>query len=464
MTICPPQLRERLEAAGQEHALAFWDRLGDEKRLALQRDLEAVDLEQMRRLHDLACADSPQRPSMVEPIPQITRGEHAQADDDARAVGEDLLREGRVAAFVVAGGQGTRLGHEGPKGTYPATPVRGCPLFQVFAEKVCALERRYGHPVPFYVMTSPSNHEATTSFFDKNENFGLDAAHLRFFSQGTMPALDQDGRLVLDAPHRLFRSPDGHGGSLRALATSGALEDMKTRGIEEIFYFQVDNPLVEMCDPMFLGYHRSTGSAFSSKSVPKRDPEEKVGVLCLSDGKPSVIEYSDLSEDLRNERDAEGRLRFRAGNIAIHIISRSFVEGITGEGAFRLPFHVARKEVPTIDSDGTPGHTPGFKFETFVFDGLPLANGVMVFEVDRETDFSPIKNREGADSPSSSRRDQTELFSTWLDAVGVDVPRGASGDSEHAIEISPLFADGIDSLRGRIDDLPQRVEGDLVLD
>jgi len=456
------QLRDRLVSAGQDHVLRFWNSLEPARQGAFAADLESVDLEQLAALHAKAVADVASTPGKVTPLSQITKGENPSSDARARAVGEELLAAGKVAAFTVAGGQGTRLGHDGPKGTFAATPIKGKPLFQVFAEKLLALGDRFGRPVPWYVMTSPLNHEQTTAFFESNDDFGLSPDQTMFFSQGTMPAVDADGHLILAAKDALFRSPDGHGGSLRALQVSGAVEDMRNRGIEDIYYFQVDNPVVEMCDPLFMGYHHMEGSAFSSKTVPKREPGEKVGILAEVDGKPGVIEYSDLSDSLRHARDADGKLTFRAGNIAVHGISRAFVERLN-EGVFALPYHIARKDIPGLQPDGSVEKNPGVKFETFVFDALPLADKIMVLEVDRASEFSPIKNREGSDSPETSRRDQSTQFACWLEACGVDVPRDADGFSVHGIEIAPRFADSEAALEARKEALPRAIDGDTYL-
>lgn len=453
--------RRRLEEAGQEHVLQFVERLSQDERNRFASDLDEVDLELVGRLFEQSRSEPPTGNASIAPLPQIVKGADADADADAHALGQSLLAEGKVAAFVVAGGQGTRLGHPGPKGTYAATPIGKKPLFQVFAEKLRALGNKAGVPVPFYVMTSPANHDETVAFFEERDYMGLDRDRVRFFNQGTMPAVDTDGRLILKAPGELFRSPDGHGGSLLALSRSGALAEMRERGVEDIFYFQVDNPLVEMCDPTFVGYHRQQRSQFSSKAVPKREPGEKVGVLVRRDGKPGVIEYSDLPSDLRDARDPDGALSFRAGNIATHLLSLAFVEDLN-RGTFQLPYHIARKEIPGIDADGGERSRPGIKFETFVFDALPLAERTLVMEVAREAEFSPIKNREGADSPETSRADQSELHARWLESAGVKVARKGT-DVPFAIEISPLYAECEADLVLR-NDLPDSIDGPLLLE
>ena len=455
-------LRERLASLGQEHVLAFWDELSRSEQDDLIKDVASVDLDHLASLCTEAREEVSESPRRVEPLPQVTKGEDPQADARAAEVGWGLLREGKVGAFTVAGGQGTRLGFAGPKGTYPAGPVTGHSLFQLFAEKIQAVSRRAGRVVPWYIMTSPINDGDTRAFFGDNAYFGLNSEDVMFLQQGTMPAVDEEGRLILESRSGLCRSPDGHGGSLRALASSGALADMKRRGVEEIYYFQVDNPLLEMCDPVFMGYHRESGSEFSSKSVPKRGPGEKVGVLVYADGKPGVIEYSDLADELCHATEADGQLRFRAGNIAVHGISRTFVERLN-EGGFALPHHFARKNIRGIDGDGTTADISGIKFETFVFDALPLAERVMLMEVDRAFEFSPIKNHEGTDSPASSTAHQSAMFASWLEAAGVEVPRGPDGAPACVIEVSPLFAADREELLSRKHDLPPRIEGDTFI-
>jgi UDP-N-acetylglucosamine/UDP-N-acetylgalactosamine diphosphorylase len=456
----PSPLPDRLQACGQAHLVEHLRTLDDDARERLWADLEAVDLELLARLFSERAPEP--AGSRIEPLPGVVKGADRLADRAAREVGEALIREGRVAAYLVAGGQGTRLGHPGPKGTYPATPIGRKPLFRIFAERLRSLARRTGRLVPLWVLTSPGNHHETLAFFRGQGCFGLPADSLHFVTQGTLPALDPAGRLILAAPDRLFRSPDGHGGSLEALRRSGALEQMESLGVEELFYFQVDNPLVEVADPVFLGHHRLAGSEFSSKAVPKVDPDEKVGVLVRRDGRPGVIEYSDLPDELRQARDADGRLRFRAGNIAVHAISRTFVERLT-TGGLQLPWHRARKAIPAWEPGVGQRMVEGVKFETFVFDAMESAGTVLVMEVDREAEFSPIKNREGRDSPATAADAQVALHAAWLEAAGVTVPRDASGRSRHRIEISPLFALDAGELCTRRRELPARLESDLQL-
>ena len=441
------ELKQRLESLGQHHLLEHLSGLKGPAQEDLVAHLSALDLERVLHLFSETEHQRPTTDSKLEPLEQVTEGSDRAADEKARQLGWQRLKDGRVAAFVVAGGQGSRLGHDGPKGTYPATPVKRKPLFQIFAEKILAVQREAGREVPFLVMTSPLNHEATVSYFQQHAHFGLTPSQVRFFNQRMLPAVGMDGQFLLESETSLFMSPDGHGGSLHALRKSGALDALRDTGIEDIFYFQVDNPLVRVLDPVFLGYHHLHRSEFSSKSVPKRSPEEKVGVLIRKDGLPAVIEYSDLPEELRESRDADGTLRYRAGNIATHILDRAFVERLTEGGRLHLPFHRAKKSIPVWHQKGEARTEPGVKFESFVFDALPKASRVLVMEVDRQIEFSPIKNPKGDDSPESSAIDQTRLFANWLEEVGIHVPRLDNGDPATALEISPLVALQAEDLR-----------------
>ena len=296
------------------------------------------------------------RPVDVHRLPR-TDGERV-ARRHSTAIGAAALAAGEVAVVVVAGGLGTRLGFDGPKGTYPIGPVSAASLFQIHAEKVVAIGRRYGKTPPLYIMTSPENHEATARFFAENGQFGLE--HVRLFVQGQMPAVDREsGKILLAEKGHLALSPDGHGGTLKALAAPGpdgapsCLDEMRERGIRTIFYFQVDNPLVKIADPTFLGLHRSADAEMSFKVVEKQMPEEKLGVVVSVDGSPRVIEYSDLPAELAERREPDGSLELWAGSIAIHLIEREFVERLVV--GLHLPFHRAIKKVSYVDDSGQAG-------------------------------------------------------------------------------------------------------------
>jgi UDP-N-acetylglucosamine/UDP-N-acetylgalactosamine diphosphorylase len=386
-------------------------------------------------------------PAPYEPRPE--HGGDAAAWVQARAAGEAVLRAGRVAAFTVAGGQGTRLGYDGPKGTFPVTPVKAKPLFQVFAEKILAAGRRYGRPLHWFIMTSHANHAATEAFFVEHRFFGLDRARVHFFRQGRMPAVNFGGKILLETKSSLALSPDGHGGALRALQRSGALDLMQREGVDTLSYFQVDNPLVRCIDPAFLGWHHLRGSEMSSKMVAKAYAEEKVGVFCAQAGRLTVVEYSDLPLALQHEKDAAGKLRYVAGSIAIHVLDREFVRRMAGGGeGVALPFHRADKKIPTLDAAGAPlrpDKPNGVKFELFVFDAVPFARAPLVIETLRADEFSPVKNADGADSPLTCRNDQLRQFARWLRAEGAAPATDPTGLPAFPLEVSPLFGYDEDS-------------------
>ncbi len=431
---------EKLRKYGQEHVLEFWDELGYSSQERLIGQIASIDFELLKRLKtehidsdkaeqgsteekDFRPPETIELPGPTDDISERTR---------ARKIGEELLREDKVAVFMVAGGQGSRLGFDGPKGCFSITPVKGKSLFQLHSEKLFALGKKYGKRFPLYIMTSEDNHNETKSFFTENDFFGLNEVHL--FKQDMMPAMDKDGKLILSAKDEIFMNPNGHGGSLYALRDSGALDDMRKKGVEHIYYMQVDNCLAKILDPVFIGYHKMMGSEMSNKAVKKAYPEEKVGVFGVVDGKNTVIEYSVLPDSLRYQKDEKGELRFKAGNIAIHCIDVDFVQEVCEK---ELPFNKAFKQIPYMSSQGgliRPEEPNGYKFEMFIFDALQMARKSITMMVDRKTEFAPVKNKDGNDSPETAKKMMSDLYKTWLRKCSIHVKDDA------AVEISPLFA------------------------
>jgi UDP-N-acetylglucosamine/UDP-N-acetylgalactosamine diphosphorylase len=394
MTTFPADLDARLRQFGHGHLLAC------EPTPAFAAQLAAVDFAELADL--FARRGETAAPADLQPIPVTEASAFTAADREA---GEAALRRGEVAALVVAGGQGSRLGFDKPKGLFPVGPA-GESLFQLFAEQVRDLGARYGPPVPLLVMTSPATDADTRAFFAENRDFGLAPGQVRFFTQGTMPAVDLvTGKLLLEAPGRLALSPNGHGGTLTALADSGQLARLDADGVRHAFYFQVDNPLVRIAEPGFVGRHTLSGSEASTKVVRKEQPGERVGVLALVDGRCGIVEYSDLPRELADRRTPDGRLAFDAGNTAMHLFAVSFLRAVT-TGAGRLPYHLARKRVPYYDpatgTAVTPAAENALKFERFVFDALPAADRFLVVAVGRD-EFAPLKNAAGPDSPETVR-------------------------------------------------------------
>jgi len=465
---------EKLASISQQHVLQFWPELTEPQRAALLEDLRR--LPPMPVLADLVAryvADKPRSciPQDIQPIkyyPARPDMDRAGTYADALKHGISLIQQGKVAALTVAGGQGTRLGFAGPKGAFPISPVKNKYLFQLFAEFIRGTELRYGvASLGWYIMTSPANDAQTKQFFAENGYFGLQAEQVRFFQQGVMPAFSADGKILLAEKHRIALAPDGHGGTLLALRRSGCLAEMAEAGIEFISYFQVDNPLVRCIDPLFVGLHAATGSQMSSKMVHKNDDFERVGNFVLADGKLTVIEYSDLPDEMATARNPDGSRKFNAGSIAIHVISREFVERLTAdEDRFGLPWHRAVKKVSHVDvSSGRriePAEPNAIKLETFIFDALPLAANPLVLETLREEEFSPVKNATGRDSAETSRRDMNRRAARWLAQAGAEVPYASDGEPAGTFEISPLFALDAAHLCEKLTEPPRIRPGDTI--
>ena len=426
------QITETLHNNKQQHLSPFLDNA------SLSEQLASLDWQELNAAIEQCITQGGHSaiPEEFEPAPYFPL--EPQGDEQkelyakAFAYGNELITEGKVAAFTVAGGQGTRLGFNGPKGTLPVSLVKDKSLFQLFAEQLLGYSQRNNAVIPWYIMCSPLNHDATKAFFVEHNFFGLNKQDVKFFIQGVMPATDFNGNLLRASEDSLAFSPNGHGGSFKALIDSGSISDMLNRGIEHLSYFQVDNPMLNILDPLFVGLHALQNSDMSSRSLSKTGPYEKLGNFVLSEGKMQIIEYSDFPNDRAVEVDEFGKLRFLAGSPAIHMVRRDFLEKFDKAG-LKFPFHRAEKKVPCLDENGVlikPEEPNAVKFETFVFDALPMANNPMVFEASRK-DFSPVKNKTGVDSHESCRAAMNERSIQWLTAAGVEVPEGV------IVELSP---------------------------
>jgi UDP-N-acetylglucosamine/UDP-N-acetylgalactosamine diphosphorylase len=450
------RLLARLKAAGQEHLLTFWHALDEPARRSLADQIDQIDLDLIARLtasgqKGQAWADLARRATPPAAIRLADRASGGTAPPRQR--GEQALAAGEVGLIIVAGGQGTRLGFPHPKGMFPIGPISGATLFQILLEKTLARGRAAGAAIPVYLMTSPATHEETVRFLNEKGRFGLAPEDLTIFCQGTMPAVDAETHQLLLADRgSLSLSPDGHGGLLAALARSGGLADARRRGIRYLFYVQIDNPLVAIGDPEFLGYHIERQSEVSTQVVAKRTLRDKVGNVVTIDGKLQILEYSDLNplaDEIVGRRAADGSPVFWAGNIAVHIFNLDFLEQVA-ESAEGLPFHFAHKAVPFIDlASGRrvePEQPNALKFERFIFDLLPAAKRGIVYEVDTETAFAPVKNAAGeaADTPETVQRQMIALASRWLAEAGATVDPGVP------VEISPLWAQDAVEVAGKI--------------
>jgi UDP-N-acetylglucosamine/UDP-N-acetylgalactosamine diphosphorylase len=447
-------LLARLQPYGQQHLLTYWEELDAGQRRWLAAQLAALDLKTVAALFRQGVqaedwealarrAVAPAAFRLHDRLPSIT-------PQQAQQRGQAALAAGQVGVILVAGGQGSRLGFQHPKGMYRVGPVSGASLFQILLEKILARSRSAGMRIPLYLMTSPATHDETVAYLRANENFGLPGEDIRIFTQGTMPAVDaQSGGLLLADKHQLALSPDGHGGTLYAL--SELLPEIRRRGLAQLFYCQVDNPLVEMCDPALLGYHLLSGSEMSTQVVAKRTARDNVGNVVSIDGVLRIIEYSDLnplSDEIVERRQQDSMPVFWAGNTAVHVFETAFLERMAASGT-SLPFHVARKAVPYLGAGGrvvVPAEPNAIKFERFIFDLLPAARQSIVVEIDEQQAFAPVKNASGAqrDSPETVRAQMIALHTAWLRAAGCTVA------PDVPVEISPLFAQNAQEVAARL--------------
>ncbi len=444
-----PAVAERLKQHNQQHVLRFWGDLDSSGQQRLGRQLAEIDLDQIASLFQgevdqpdwSALARKAEPPPAMRLADRIAGGGGGIGVTPAQAVERGLaaLKGGEVGVLLVAGGQGSRLGFDQPKGMYPIGPISRHTLLQVHLEKALALGERYGAPAPVYIMTSPITHDEQVAFLAQHNRFGLAEDDVFFFCQGTMPALDAaSGALLLADKDSLFLSPDGHGGCVAALAKSGAIDHMRRRGVKHLFYLQVDNPMVPVGDAELIGYHLLAGSELTSMAVAKQDPHDKLGNFCMIDGQMHVIEYSDMPDEVAEQRDADGGLRFWAGSIAVHVFGVAFLERMLAERD-ALPFHIAHKKVPHLDDSGhlvTPCEPNALKFERFIFDLLPKAQNPIVVEYAEEEVFAPLKNAPGAPKDTEVYVQQLLLAQhrRWLEAAGARVAAGVD------VEISPLYA------------------------
>ncbi len=463
-------VKKQLKKHNQAHLLTFWDQLAPAQRQNLLAQIQQLDFKKIDgwvtnyvKNDTLAAIPTEFGPAPFYPsIPADRSQENKYAG--AGELGRELISAGKVAAFVVAGGQGTRLGFNGPKGNFPISPVKNKTLFQIFAEAIAAVSKKCHASCPWYIMTSPLNYASTLEIFRSNNYYGLNKKDIFIFQQGTLPNFGFDGKILMADRANIASSPDGHGGSLQALYKSGAVENMKKRGVEFISYFQIDNPLINIFDPLFIGLHALDNAQMSSKTLIKTGPKEKLGNFCLVDGRVTVIEYSDLPDEMAEKRNPDGSLVFELGSIAIHIINTSFVEKLNSKG-FSLPLHKAVKKIPHIDQHGNlvnPSQPNGVKLESFVFDALPLASKSIILETVRSEEFGPVKNATGVDSAETARQMMVARAAAWLESAGVSIPKKPDGSIDCIIEIAPSFAVEKEDVKTGLSKIPQIKPGDKI--
>ena len=416
--------RVRLEEFGQTHLLRFFGELTNAEREELLNDIENTDLEKMKRLYKAAkaqaegqtgeCGTEAKR-SKLNIIPPEVEDEKELDPEEIETrykAGLEAIGAGKLAAVTMAGGQGTRLGHNGPKGTFDIGLDSHRSLFELHANRLKAVGKAAGNIVPWYIMTSEINHVDTVEFFKAHGNFGYPAEKLSFFPQTMIPAMTPDGKLQLVAKNRILKSPNGNGGLFMSMRLRGITDELKARGIEYIAVTGVDNCLVKMADPLFLGtLLRSSkkGAVAAAKSYLKRGPDEKAGVFCLRNGRPCVIEYTEVPQKYAEMTDPEGKYVYGDCNLLSYIFETDTVEKLGGDG---MQYHTAVKKITFIDTgSGEETERSGcYKFELFLFDAFPELDGLEVLRVDRRDEFAPVKNLHGEDSADTAREMYIDYF------------------------------------------------------
>ena len=489
-------IRDSYQAARQDHLFAFWSKLTEAERSALTHQLESIDVERVNRVYEKATSseskstDSNRVADSIEPLPveacESVTTNPAKAGE-WRQIGLQAVANGQVGVLLMAGGQGTRLGSSAPKGCYDIGLPSHKSLFQYQAERIARLqtvaEAQFGKPkgsvvVPWYVMTSGPTRRETEAFLTVNNHFGLSAKNVIVFEQGnvlivymspfsdftyfsgTLPCLTMEGKIMLETPTRVAVAPDGNGGLYAATRTPlspsdksrTVLSDLVDRGIQYVHAYCVDNCLVKVADPVFLGYCIARQADCAAKVVPKTSPTESVGVVARRGDKFSVVEYSEITKEqaeLRNPKT--GDLLFNAGNIANHFYTTAFLQSVESF-EHELAYHIARKKIPTVDLQTgeivKPSKANGMKLELFVFDVFPFTKNFAVLEVARKEEFSPLKNAPGtgSDDPETSRRDLLDQHRRFLENAGAHLKEGVE------IELSPLVTyagEGLESVKGK---------------
>ena len=433
------ELTRLLQQHRQSHLLRWWHDLRAHEQTELAAQIRQVDFEQLDRLwtHTSNAPGETSTPDNVTVPHTVTAGSDRHSQVDARTVGERLLRDGRTGVLIVAGGQGSRLGFPGPKGCFPIGPVVGTTLYQILLEKVVAASRQYEVAIPVYLMTSPATHEETVCFLQQHDWFGISPHARHVFCQGTMPVVDFANRVLMQSRSRLCLGPDGHGGIIPALQSSGLLEAMARSGVEHLFYCQIDNAAAPLLEPTLIGLHALENSEVTLLVTEKSSPDEKVGTVVSIDGQTHVLEYTLIPSDIARQRGEDGRLRFRAANTGMHILDTAFLSRCAANAKL-LPFHRAIKSVSHIDTQEqhiTPTEPNAVKYERFIFDAFPLATRSLLIEVDQESTFLPLKEaRSTTTSAEGVQRQLSLLYRRWLIETGIELPDGIR------VEISPLYA------------------------
>ncbi len=390
---------ETIKKYGQEQLLRFESELTDEQKNKLYSQIESLDFDLLKNIEEKPALNK----GVISPLKAMELIEINVYREELKNIGLDAIRNGKVGAVMLAGGMGTRLGSDNPKGMYNVGITRKLYIFQCLINNLFDVVHESGSYIPLFIMTSDLNYESTTEFFEDKDYFGYPKDYVHFFKQEMAPACDYNGKVFLEAKDKVAVSPNGNGGWFLSMMRTGMLEKVKDYGIEWLNIFAVDNVCQRICDPAFIGATIKKDKTVGAKVVRKATPDERVGTICLEDGKPSIIEYYELTDEMAEERDERGERVYNFGVILNYLFRVDELEEIVKKS---LPYHVVEKKIPYIDENGNfvkPESPNGYKFEQLVLDMIHLAASCLPYEVEREREFAPIKNKTGIDSVESAR-------------------------------------------------------------
>lgn len=400
-----------LKKYGQEHILKNYGNLSEKNKEKLLDQILSIDFEQIKDLYEATKKQINLENDKIEPIDYVDKS--ALSDEELEKynnLGESVIKQGKYAVVTMAGGQGTRLGHSGPKGTFKIGLENDKSIFEILIDNLKESNEKYGVTIPWYIMTSRENNEQTENFFKENNYFNYDPKSIMFFKQGELPMCSEEGKLLIDETQVIKEAADGHGGIFESMRKDGVIDDMKSKGIEWAFIGPVDNVLVKMVDATLLGTALDRNVLAAGKSVVKAGPKERVGVFCKRNGKPGVVEYTEITDDLAEATNENGELVFGESHINCNLFNIKAIEEVSQK---KLPYHSAHKKAKYIDENGelvVPEKPNAYKFETFIFDAFDMLEDMAILRVKREEEFAPVKNAEGNDSPETARKLYKDFF------------------------------------------------------
>lgn len=411
------EAEEKLKKYKQDSVFKLMNKLEGEKKIALAESVLSTDLESVQNVFKTI---NDKKESTSEEISPMNATVKEKVSEEERQnyyeIGKKVIENNEYAVVTVAGGQGTRLGHNGPKGTYKINTIKGeKSLFEILCETMKDAKKKFGVTIPWYIMTSDENNDQTVSFFETNNYFGYDKDKIKFFKQSKMPVVDTEGKLLVDENYRIKEASDGHGGIFNSMVKGNVVSELDKAGVKWVFTCGVDNPLVDMVDPYLLGLAITKNCKLATRSLVKTSPSEKIGVICKQNNRVKVIEYSELSEEMANKVNENGDLLFGESHVMFNLFSLDAIKKIANE---KLPYHIAFKKNSYIDENGTlvkPEKPNSYKFESFIFDSFELFDDMAILRGKREDEFAPIKNAEGSDSPETAVKLYNDFWKNKID-------------------------------------------------